>query len=436
MATGPLDPAFEYGNKADVSEIEKSKKKFRPNPKRQLILVVLALIGLVVGYGLGFVFKRPEPAPIPAPVQPAPKAPVSQSSDPAKAPPEKPVAEPDTARSPVLPETHDTQPAKTVRAYEEALPREIVVIMEPLTPKALKPAIATEPTPSKPATAEPPKEMASAPVIEPETQPAESAPAPSVGAPVVKPGADAPAWRRNAVVMASDGRPQVAVVMDDLGIDRPRTLRTMHLRAPLTLSFLAYAHDLQHQADTGRKSGHEIWLHVPMEPGSTTIDPGPNVLLTSVPPGERAKSLNWNLDQLKGFVGINNHMGSRFTADADGMRGVMTELKKRGLAFLDSMTTSKSYGHIAAKEAGVPFTLRNVFLDHEDSQKAVEAQLHKLEALARKHGHALAIGHPREATLAALGPWLRTLDAKGLQLVPASAFLRETQEQLAKKSEN
>ena len=71
MATGPLDPTFEYGNKADVSEIEKSKKKFRPNPKRQLILVVLALIGLVVGYGLGFVFKRPEPAPIPAPVQPA-----------------------------------------------------------------------------------------------------------------------------------------------------------------------------------------------------------------------------------------------------------------------------------------------------------------------------------------------------------------------------
>lgn len=433
MATGPLDPAFEYGNKAEVSEIGKSKKRFRPNPKRQLILVVLALIGLGVGYGLGFVFKRSEPAPIPAPVQPAAPAPVSQSSEPAHAAPPASTAEPDVARSPVLPETHDTQSMKTVRAYEEALPREIIVIMEPLTPKALNPDTTPEPAPSKPAAVEPPKETASAPVIEPEAKPAEGAPSPPAA---VKSGANAPAWRRNAVVMAGDGRPQVAVVMDDLGIDRARTLRTMHLRAPLTLSFLAYAHDLQHQADTGRKSGHEIWLHVPMEPGSTTIDPGPNVLLTSVPPGERAKSLNWNLDQLTGFVGINNHMGSRFTANAEGMRGVMTELKKRGLAFLDSMTTPKSYGHIAAKEAGVPFALRNVFLDHEDDQKAVEAQLHKLEALARKHGHALAIGHPREPTLAALGPWLRTLDAKGLQLVPASAFLRETQEQLANKSEN
>jgi polysaccharide deacetylase 2 family uncharacterized protein YibQ len=434
VATGPLDPAFEYGNKADVSEIEKSRKKFRPNPKRQLILVVLALIGLGVGYGLGFVFKRPEPAPIPAPVKPTAPAPVSQSSEPAIKPSPTPPAEPDAARGPVLPEAHDTQPTKTVRAYEEALPREIIVIMEPLTPKALKPATAPDPTPSKSTAVEPPKETASAPVIEPEAKPVEGAPAPPAAS--VQPGANAPAWRRNAVVMAGDGRPQVAVVMDDLGIDRARTLRTMHLRAPLTLSFLAYAHDLQQQADTGRKSGHEIWLHVPMEPGSTTIDPGPNVLLTSVPPGERAKSLNWNLDQLTGFVGINNHMGSRFTANADGMRGVMTELKKRGLAFLDSMTTPKSYGHIAAKEAGVPFALRNVFLDHADDQKAVEAQLHKLEALARKHGHALAIGHPREATLAALGPWLRTLDAKGLQLVPASAFLRETQEQLANKSEN
>jgi polysaccharide deacetylase 2 family uncharacterized protein YibQ len=436
VATGPLDPAFEYGNKADVSDIGKLKKKFRPNPKRQLILVVLALIGLGVGYGLGFVFKRPEPAPIPAPVQPAAPAPVSQSSEPVNASPPAPAAEPDVARSPVLPEAHDTQPTKTVRAYEEALPREIIVIMEPLTPKALKPAKAPAPTPSKPTTAEPPKETASAPLVEPETKPVEGAPAPPMSLLPVKPGADAPAWRRNAVVMVGDGRPQVAIVMDDLGIDRARTLRTMHLRPPLTLSFLAYAHELQHQAETGRKSGHEIWLHVPMEPGSTTIDPGPNVLLTSVPPGERAKSLNWNLDQLTGFVGINNHMGSRFTASPEGMRGVMTELKKRGLAFLDSMTTPKSYGHIAAKEAGVPFTLRNVFLDHEDNQKAVEAQLHKLEALARKHGHALAIGHPREATLAALGPWLRTLDAKGLQLVPASAFLREPQEQLAKQSEN
>jgi polysaccharide deacetylase 2 family uncharacterized protein YibQ len=416
-----------------VSETDKPKAKFRPNPKRQLILVVLALIGLGVGCGLGFVFKRPEPAP-PAPATGI--APAEPAKPAAATPPQaKPMAPAANAPGPVLPEQYGTQPAKAVRAYEEALPREIVVIMEPLTPKAPEPAPA----------AEHPKEMASVPVIQPETAPAEAAvdkaaPLTVAVAPLAKPAisltGEQPAWRRNAVAVTLDGRPQVAVVMDDLGIDRARTLRTMHLRGPLTLSFLAYAHDLQDQAEIGRKIGHEIWLHVPMEPGSATIDPGPNVLLTSVPIGERAKSLKWNLDQLKGFVGINNHMGSRFTASAEGMRGVMTELKKRGLAFLDSMTTPKSQGHVAAREAGVPFTLRNVFLDHADDRKAVEGQLQKLEALARKHGHAIAIGHPREATLAALGPWLRTLDAKGLLLVPVSVLLREPQEQLAKKSEN
>ncbi len=434
-----------------MSEIEQKTPKFRPNPKRQMILVVLALIGLGVGYGLGFVFKRPQPVP-PAPAGSAPTAPVKPAAPaPAKSAQSaadsspRSVAVEHLPASPLLPEPHDDHPTQGVRAYEEALPREIVVIMEPVAPKSPPPAPPSakpEPAPMQPdtgavsvkpdAVVPAAKEIASAPRIEPETAPAEAIQPKSA----VTPATALETWRRYAVAIKPDGRPQVAIVMDDLGIDRARTRRTMALVAPLTLSFLAYAHDLQAQADHGRGAGHEIWLHVPMEPSSTTIDPGPNVLLTSMPAAERAMSLGWNLDQLNGFVGINNHMGSRFTADSDGMRGVMAELKKRGLAFLDSMTTAKSFGHVAAREAGVPFTLRNVFLDHDDNRKAVAGQLHKLEALARKHGRALAIGHPREETLAALGPWLTTLNDKGLQLVPASAMLRAPQGQLAKKTGN
>lgn len=426
-----------------MSELDKPTPRFHPNPKRQLILVLLALLGLGLGYGLGFVFKRPPPSVTPsAPpqsssnVQPTPNTAVTEA----------PATPPEPVPGPVLPEAHDNHSTQVVRAYEEALPKEIVVIMEPLTPKAentVKAPPTLAPKPSAPPT---PKEMASAPVLQPETEPSESGvgkSSPKKNSPEkaspeqtsrgeTPPNAATQAWRQNAVAVTLDGRPKIAIVMDDLGIDRGRTRRTLALPGPLSLSFLAYARELQTQADAGRHGGHEIWLHVPMEPSSTSVDPGPNVLLASMPATERTKSLNWNLDQLHGFVGINNHMGSRFTADAEGMHGVMIELKKRGLAFLDSMTTPKSFGHTAARDTGVPFTLRNVFLDHEDSRAAVEAQLLKLEALARKHGHALAIGHPREATLAALAPWLGTLDAKGFQLVPASALLRVPDKKVAK----
>jgi len=385
-----------------VSKNPTGSPKFRPNPKRQVILVVLAIVGLAVGYGLGFVFKRPAPKPAP----PAPQTTLPQEA-------------PAAAEAPVLPDHDEARPAGKVRAYEEALPREIIIVMEPLNPAktAIKPHLdeeAPEPAPKAmpaPQPAPEPKTETETALVAPEAEPAPA------------PGAEAPAWRKFAVAAKPDGRPGIAIVMDDLGIDRGRTRRTIELPGPLNLSFLAYAHDLAKQADAGRGKGHEIWLHVPMEPGSKSVDPGPNVLLSGLKAAELRNSLTWNLDQLSGYVGINNHMGSRFTADADGMGAVMAELKKRGLAFLDSVTSPKSVGQKAAAAAGVPFQVRNVFIDHLDDIQAVNRQLERVERLARNQGHAVAIGHPRETTLKALVPWLATLDGKGFQLVPLSSLL-------------
>lgn len=372
---------------------DRQTPRFRPNPKRQAILVALALFGLAVGYGLGFLFKRPQPQAPPPPVE----------SPQSEAPREAPQT---AAPAPVLPQSPPEAPTEKVRAYEEALPKEIVVVMQPITDVSPEPVPAA-PTPTVEDTAD----------QRPEAAARETAALPT-------PPAALSVWRRHALKVPPDGRPRIAIVMDDLGVDRGRTRRTLELPGPLTLSFMTYARDVNQQAAKGRARGHEIWLHVPMEPSSENVDPGPNVLLTGMSNEETTASLRWSLDQLTDYVGINNHMGSRFTADMDGMRSVMAELKRRDLAFLDSVTSAKSAGYRAAREAGIPFTLRNVFIDHEDTLAAINAQLEKVEKLARKQGYAIAIGHPREATLRALAPWLETLDAKGFQLVPASTFLK------------
>ena len=236
---------------------------------------------------------------------------------------------------------------------------------------------------------------------------------------------EAAAWRRNAVPFRDlNSKPLVAIVIDDVGIDRPRSRRAWELPGPLTLSFLPYAKDLRQQARAAQARGHELMLHLPMEPSGRN-DPGPNALLVSLSDGELKQRTAQALDSFDGYVGVNNHMGSRFTTFRPGMETVLRLLKSRGLMFLDSRTTAQSVGDQTAQELGVPSIVRHVFLDDDESIDAVRRKLADVEAVARRQGFVVAIGHPHEATLQALAEWLPTLSAKGLTLAPATAVLRK-----------
>jgi hypothetical protein len=131
------------------------------------------------------------------------------------------------------------------------------------------------------------------------------------------------------------------------------------------------------------------------------------------------------LDGYDGYVGVNNHMGSRFTAYKPGMQIVLEQIRARGMLFLDSRTTKDTVGDQLAQELGVPSMSRNVFLDDDESPAAVRRKLAETEEVARRQGFVVAIGHPHEATLQALAEWLPTLSAKGLVLAPATAALRK-----------
>jgi uncharacterized protein len=232
-------------------------------------------------------------------------------------------------------------------------------------------------------------------------------------------------WRKNAVPFADlNSRPLVAVVIDDVGIDRPRSKRAWELPGPLTMSFLPYAKDLRDQARAARARGHELMLHLPMEPAGRA-DPGPNALLVSLTDAELRQRTTAALDSFDGYVGVNNHMGSRFTTFRPGMETVLRQFKGRGLMFLDSRTTAQSVGDPLAQEIGVPSIVRHVFLDDDESLDSVRRKLAEAEAVARRQGFVVAIGHPHEATLQALGEWLPGLQAKGLALAPATAVLRK-----------
>ena len=242
------------------------------------------------------------------------------------------------------------------------------------------------------------------------------------------PGARLPetqAWLKNAVAAAvPNGRPMIAVVIDDVGLDRSRSRRAIALPAPVTIALMAYAEDGRDQAAHARQAGHELLVHLPMEPGDPNENPGPNALVTGLAPAEFARRLEWGLSQFAGYVGINNHMGSKLTSNPSALAPVMAALKKRGLMFLDSRTSGETQALAVARHFGVPAVERNVFLDHDISPIAVRTALARVEDLARQNGFAIAIGHPKDVTLDALEEWLPDVKARGFAVVPLTAVVR------------
>lgn len=217
-------------------------------------------------------------------------------------------------------------------------------------------------------------------------------------------------------------RPQIYIIIDDMGLDPKMVDAVAQLPGPLTLSFLPYARNVNALAQRARRAGAELMLHLPMEPQGTS-DPGPRALKSGSLGSKFISDLEWNLSRFDGYVGVNNHMGSKLTTDVAAMRTVLGYLKSEGLFFVDSVTTGETAVGVAAARIDMPIIRRDVFLDAETgSVEAVRKQLLLVERVAIETGFAVAIGHPRSETLEVLGPWLTTAPARGFDIRPVSAL--------------
>lgn len=220
-----------------------------------------------------------------------------------------------------------------------------------------------------------------------------------------------------------DGRARIAIVIDDLGPAYAAAEAAIALPAPVTLAILPYADAAPALARQARANGHEIIVHLPMQPFDRHKYPGPRALRVEQAPATRLADLDWNLGRFDGYAGVNNHMGSRATSDPAVMREVLGEIARRGLYFLDSVTSESSVAAQIAGALGMPHASRDVFLDHRIDAAETRRRLAQLEAVARRRGTAIAIGHPHPSTLAVLREWLRQAPERGFQVVPLSELM-------------
>lgn len=217
--------------------------------------------------------------------------------------------------------------------------------------------------------------------------------------------------------------PRIALIIDDIGFSVSRTKRFLELDVPITFSILPRLPRSHHLASMICYEGQEIMLHQPMEPYNSSLDPGPGALYV----GDRTKTIvsvmEDNLSAVPVAVGVNNHMGSRFTASQREMNEVLPIIKDRGLFFVDSVTTNRSTAYKTAKSLHMPAAYRNIFLDNCVEEPAILHQLHKLKKRALKYGRAIGIGHPFPQTGRAIGRFLGEIEDSGISLVHASQLL-------------
>ncbi len=214
--------------------------------------------------------------------------------------------------------------------------------------------------------------------------------------------------------------PRVAIIIDDLGYDEKIAEKFLELDVAFTFSILPFSPFQQKIARRAHEKGLEVMLHLPMEPVEyPSVNPGPGTLLTTMSPDELLDQLEKDLDTLPSIKGVNNHMGSKLTAESNQLYQIFSILKKRGLFFIDSRTTPKTLCKPSARMFKVPFAQRDVFIDHQPQPEFIRKQIKALIEIALHHGQAVGIAHPHLTTYRVLKEMLPELKEK-VQFVPAS----------------
>jgi len=221
--------------------------------------------------------------------------------------------------------------------------------------------------------------------------------------------------------------PRASIVIDDLGQSLSHLEQLDGLGIPISIAVIPGLRASAATVSEASRRGIELLLHQPMEPREEGgKNPGKGVLLTTMDAEAIRDQVRANLAAVPGAVGVNNHMGSRFTEDTVGLEALMTEIRQHGLFWFDSRTTAATRGIEAAIANGVPAIERDVFIDAEVNVDFIRGQVRTLIETARLRGTAVGIGHPHPETIAVLRELRGELLASGVTLVPVSALVRNS----------
>lgn len=191
-----------------------------------------------------------------------------------------------------------------------------------------------------------------------------------------------------------DPKKVLAIVIDDFGNDMDGTEEILELPIPLTVAVMPFLPTTEQDAKLAHAKGHEVIVHVPMEPKHGKKSwLGPGAITSDLSDKEVRKRIESAIDNVPYAVGMNHHMGSKVTEDKRIMRIILEVCKERNLYYLDSKTARKSVIPKLAKELSVPYLENDIFFDHVYSETHIYRQASKITKQLQKHEQIIAIGH-------------------------------------------
>ncbi|MEI8176318.1 MAG: divergent polysaccharide deacetylase family protein [Candidatus Omnitrophota bacterium] len=222
------------------------------------------------------------------------------------------------------------------------------------------------------------------------------------------------------------GRVQIAIVLDDFGNSYQNIEAVMNINRPMTFSILPHLPYSKKISERVHRRGFEAILHLPMEAHKEDrpVRSEPGTITTAMNQDEIISRMESALACTPYVEGVSNHQGSKATESEAVMRPLLLALKKKGLFFFDSFSSGKSVGAKVARETGIRFARRDVFLDNNEDFKAIKAEMDILVKRAKKNGYAIGIGHDRKRTVAALALLVMEAEKEGVEFVPLSRLIR------------
>ena len=228
-----------------------------------------------------------------------------------------------------------------------------------------------------------------------------------------------------AVLPLSAEPPKVVIIIDDFGNHTKTAYAFFDLDGPLNCSFLPKRPFTKKSIELAKQKGHQIMLHLPMEPYRSHItNPGNLAVWTYMTDEEIRKTVIESLNAVPGAVGADNHMGSKAMEDERVVTSVLKVFKEQNLFFIDSETTSKTVLNKVAKHLDVKTRANRVFLDNKKELSYVIGRIKLLGDIAIRDGKVIGIGHVNTVTALALKVGIPLLKRRGIQLVAVSELMR------------
>ncbi len=245
-------------------------------------------------------------------------------------------------------------------------------------------------------------------------------------APVKKTAVKTPLVRKPAlpVIKKNFTNPKIGIVIDDFGYNTNNIEKFLDIGRPITLAVLPDRRYSVKVAEIAHSRGYETILHLPLEPKGELVREEPGTIGSAMSDKEITSRLKEELASVPYIDGVSNHMGSKGTEDRRIMLLVFNELKNKKLFFFDSLTSANSVCGDIAKSSGVKYARRDVFLDISGAAADVEKRLLETRRLAFRKGYAIAIGHDKADTAAALAKLMPAMAAEGVEFVYISDLVK------------